>query len=365
MTNPVLIPLLNPNEPEALLVDLFISEGQMVAKGDPLCSLETTKSSADVIAEVNGYVSALRIAKGQSVQAGEILCYLASTPDWKPIEEREGDPRGIPPGLRISQPALDLARSLDLDLSMLPVGPMVTQAMVRELSQPLDAGISFSKQKSIEESVFDPTAIVIYGGGGHGKMVIDLLRARGGYRIVGIIDDGLASGGSILGIPVLGNAQALAELHAQGVRLAVNAVGGIGNIGIRIKVFERLTQAGFTYPAVTHPTAYLDPSASLMAGSQVMALAYLGSEARLGFGCIINTGAIVSHDCQIGSFVNISPGAILAGNVQIGENVLIGMGATVNLGVKIGSGARIGNGATVKSDVPEGGVVRAGAIWPA
>jgi acetyltransferase EpsM len=365
MANPVLIPLLNTNEPEALLVDLFVTEGQLVAEGDLLCSLETTKSTAEVTAETDGYVSSLRLSKGQTVQAGDILCYLTPNPDWKPPIQEEDAPESVPPGLRISQPALNLARNLKLDLTRLPVGPMITQDMVIALSRPVDGEVPLHPPKLMPESQFDPTAIIIYGGGGHGKMVIDLLRARGAYRIVGIVDDGLASGNSIMGVPILGNAQVLANLSAQGVRLAVNAVGGIGNIGIRIIIFERLAEAGFTCPAVTHPTAYLDPSASLMAGSQVMALAYVGSETKLGYGCIINTGAIISHDCHINDHVNISPGAILAGDVHIGEGTLVGMGATVNLGVKIGPKARIGNGATVKSDVPEGSIIRAGTIWPA
>jgi pyruvate/2-oxoglutarate dehydrogenase complex dihydrolipoamide acyltransferase (E2) component len=115
MANPVLIPLLNPNEPEALLVDLFISEGQLVAEGDPLCSLETTKSSAEMTAEASGYVSTLRIAKGQTVQAGEILCYLSPTQIGSQYRKRSS--RKVPQGLRISQPALNLARNLKLDLT--------------------------------------------------------------------------------------------------------------------------------------------------------------------------------------------------------------------------------------------------------
>jgi hypothetical protein len=58
--------------------------------------------------------------------------------------------------------------------------------------------------------------IVIYGGGGHGKMVIDLLRARGAYQVVGIIDDGLNSGSMIMGVPVLGGANVLARAALQG-----------------------------------------------------------------------------------------------------------------------------------------------------
>ena len=50
----VTIPLLNPNEPEALLAALHVSEGQQVSTGDPLCTLETTKSTAELQAESDG-----------------------------------------------------------------------------------------------------------------------------------------------------------------------------------------------------------------------------------------------------------------------------------------------------------------------
>ncbi|HBY08259.1 MAG TPA: serine acetyltransferase, partial [Chloroflexi bacterium] len=53
-----------------------------------------------------------------------------------------------------------------------------------------------------------------------------------------------------MGLPVLGGAEQLGKLHAQGVRLAVNAVGGIGNVAVRIKVFGKLAAAGFACPAM-------------------------------------------------------------------------------------------------------------------
>jgi sugar O-acyltransferase (sialic acid O-acetyltransferase NeuD family) len=364
MTYPIHIPLLNSNEPEALLSEIYIAEGQFVRKGDLLCSLETTKSSADVAAEQDGYVTGLRLEKGQTARAGELLCYLAPTSHWElPAVEEEGTAK-VPEGMRITRPALEMARRLHLDLSALPSGSLITEAVVRAFaSQPLPEQAT-PQVLSVSEAAFDPSMIVIYGGGGHGKMVIDMLRARGTYQVVGIIDDGLISGSIIMGVPVLGGADVLAELHSRGVRLAVNAIGGIGDIKVRIKIFERLAGAGFVCPAITHISAYIDPSAHLEAGAQVLALAYVGSEANLGYGSIVNTAAIVSHDCRLEDFAIISPGAMLAGDVQVGEGSLIGMGATVNLGVKIGRGARLGNGATVKSDVPEGGIVRAGAVWP-
>lgn len=379
MPTPVLIPLLNPNEPEALLAALHVTDGQRVAHGDLLCTLETTKSTADLHAEAEGYIAGLRLSQGESTRAGEILCYLAESPGWAPPAESgqgktspasgHAGPQGeaVPEGLRITEPALTLARSHKVDLAALPIGPLVTEDTIRShLASMAENGqaeteLAFPRPKS----AFDPTGVVVYGGGGHGKMVIDLLRALGAYRIAGIVDDGRQAGETVLGVPVLGGSQSLAGLYDQGVRLAANAVGGIGSIATRIKVFTRLAYAGFVCPTLVHPTAYIDPSASLAPGAQVFVHAYVGGEAQVGFGSIINTGVILSHDCQLGDYVNISPGAILAGEVQVGSGTLIGMGVTVNLGVKVGAGARIGNGATVKGDVPPGGVVRAGTIWPA
>jgi acetyltransferase EpsM len=365
--SPVTIPLLNPNEPEALISALHVTPGQSLQAGDLLCTLETTKASADLAAERDGFVAGLRLEQGQTARAGEILCYLADTPDWTPPVS-DGGTTGLgvsapaeelPDGLRITQPALALAREHGVVLTSFLPGVLVTEAQVRAAVE-LRAGLDFTSPNN----PFDPTAIVVYGGGGHGKALIELLRVLSTYHIVGVVDDGLPAGQTILDVPVVGGGEALAELYQQGVRLAVNAVGGIGDVAVRIKVFQRIAIAGFACPAVVHPTAYLEASAQLSPGVQVFPHAYVGSDVRVGYGSIINTGAIVSHDCVLGDYTNLSPGAILAGAVQVGSGALIGMGATINLGARIGSGARIGNGATVKSDVPERGVVRAGSIWP-
>ncbi len=211
---------------------------------------------------------------------------------------------------------------------------------------------------------FDPTAILVFGGGGHGKTLIELVQSLGCYRVVGVVDDVLAPGEQIVGVPVLGGPDLLPELYHRGVRLAVNAVGGIGNPDVRVRIFEQLAAAGFVCPAVVHPAAYVEPSAALEAGVQVLAQAYVGSDSHIGFGTVVNAGVTISHDCHIGRVVNLSPGALLAGNVTIEDYAQIGMGATINLHLSVGRLARIGNGATVKADVPGESRVYAGTIWP-
>ena len=359
---PITIPLINPNEPGARLAALHVANLQHVAKGTLLCTLETTKATVELTAELEGFLVGLSASVGQTLQAGDILCYLAESAEWVPpaapiaSAQLEAAPKE---GLRISHAARQLSEQHHLDLSHLSTDIFITEKMVqdiiRQTAQPMP---------ELQAIPYKPDDMIIYGGGGHGKALIDLIRSLGTFTIIGIVDDGIPVGTSILGVKVLGGADILAELLNRGLHLAANAVGGIGNIASRITVFERLVKEGFTCPILVHPAAFVEPSATVAEGVQVMPHAYVGSEARVGFGAIVNTGAIVSHDCILEEYVNLSPGAILAGEVRVGAATLIGMGVTVNLRVNVGQRARIGNSATVKQDVPEGGVVRAGSVWP-
>jgi acetyltransferase EpsM len=306
--SPIEIPQFS-DETELWLATLAIQDGQAVQHGQILARLEGKNLGQDLLSLQEGYVVGLHALPGQIVHSGQVLCYICSQPS-------------------------------------IPTAPASSRL--------IDPG----------SAVFDPTALVIFGGGGHGKTVIDLVRSLGTYRIVGVFDDGLPAGSEVLGVPVLGGAGDLDEWHNRGIHLAANAVGGIGNVAVRIKIFDILSNAGFFCPALVHPSAVIERSATLDAGVQVLPQAYVGSAARVGFGTVINAGAIISHDCMLGRVVNLSPGATLAGNVRVEDYAQIGMGATVNLQVTVGEGARLGNGCTVKANVPPGERVRAGTIWP-
>lgn len=300
------------DEASLWLSALLIQDGQAVEKGQLLARLESHVQRdllIDLFSPGEGYIVGLRAVPGQIVQPGDILCYICSHPSIASVK----------PGPRITMP---------------------------------------------ETSSFDPGALVIFGGGGHAKIVIDIVRAMGTYRLVGIFDDGLPEGSEVLGLPVLGSSKDLVEWRSRGIQLAANGVGGIGNYRVRLKIFEMLAQAGYHFPVLVHPSAVVERSAILETGAQVMAQAYIGASVRVGFGSVINVGAIVSHDSVLGQVVNLSPGATLAGNVRVENYAQIGMRATVNVNITVGEGAMLGNGCTVKADVPANTRVRAGTIWP-
>ncbi len=360
---PIKIPLLNPNETEALLVSLEIAEGESIKEGQVIAVIETTKSTGELQAESSGYLVGVRFTPGDTLQAGDVLAYIGETPDahdpalppWTPLPAEEPKTKSEPSGLRITAPARELALAHGIDLSILPQGPLVTREMV-------EAQLKVEQQQiSIPEG---ENRLVIYGAGGHGRSLAALVQKLGTYDILGFIDDGIPVGETVLGLPVLGGGADLHTLAKDGVRMALNGIGGISDLQSRLSAFNILRRTGFHIPTVIHPTAFIEDSAQLADGVQVFPFAYIGTQVEVQFGGIVNTGAIVSHDCVLGNYVNLSPGATLAGGVIVGERALIGMRATVNLYVKIGAGARVGNGATVKADVPDGGVVPAGTIWP-
>lgn len=218
--------------------------------------------------------------------------------------------------------------------------------------------------KSLLPAWIDEATILLYGGGGHGKTLIELTGELENYQMGGIVDEIVPAGSRILGLPVFGGGNLLPDLYKAGFRQAANGVGGIGNVAARLEVFDRLMRAGFSFPTLVHPTAWIEPSATLAAGVQILPLSYVGTDSTIGFGSLLNAHVIVSHDCQIGECVNLSPGATLAGGVKIHDHAQIGMGVTINLNVTVGAEARIGNGATIKEDVPAGERVYAGQIWP-
>ncbi len=211
---------------------------------------------------------------------------------------------------------------------------------------------------------FDATKVIVYGGGGLSKMIIETIRVLGAYQIEGIIDDNIKPGEMVIGSPVLGSSEILPDLYKKGIRMAVNSVGGIGNYKVRLNIFQQLAEAGFICPVVIHPTAHVDPSAKLEAGVLVLAQSYVSGSAVVGLGSLINNSVVVSHDCVLGVCTNLSPGAMIAGDAVIGDFTQIGMNATVNIGVKVGHECLIGNGATVKDDVPDRTRIFAGSIWP-
>lgn len=180
--------------------------------------------------------------------------------------------------------------------------------------------------------------MIIYGGSGHAKVVIDILESLK-VPIDYIIDD-YTELKKIMGYNVCKNSAK--EYDRMLIAIGANAT--------RKRIAESIIVKEFI--SAISPYSIFSRRATIGEGSVVMQGAIVQSCAEIGKHCIINTGASIDHDCKIGDFVHVSPHATLCGNVSIGEGTWIGAGTIIKQGVKIGSWSIIGAGSIVLDDIP-------------
>jgi sugar O-acyltransferase (sialic acid O-acetyltransferase NeuD family) len=204
----------------------------------------------------------------------------------------------------------------------------------------------------------DASALVIWGTGGHGRVVADVARAAGWSIAAWVTADPDAEGAwrARAVAPVLAEAEWPEWLEAQAASgRPIRVVPAMGDNVTRQRIAASL--AGRLADAIVHPSAVVSPTATLGAGTVVMPLAVVNAHASVGEAVIVNSGAIVEHDCVLERGVHVSPGAVLSGGVRVAERGWIGAGATLLPLVRLGADAIAGAGATVTRDVPDGATV--------
>ena len=198
----------------------------------------------------------------------------------------------------------------------------------------------------------DIQQIVIWGAGGHAKVVAAVIRRSSNFDIVGLLDDQSPErvGQAYCGEKVLGGSAYLKKQRNDGVGLLAIAIGDNASRMGNAKVASEL---GFTFPTLIDPSAVVADDAQLGNGVIVAAGAIINPAAQVGDLAIVNSGSIIEHDCRIAEGVHIAPGAILAGHVTVGRGTFIGAGAAIRDRVNIGHGSVIGAGAVVVSNIPD------------
>ncbi|WP_454717378.1 acetyltransferase [Caulobacter segnis] len=192
------------------------------------------------------------------------------------------------------------------------------------------------------------TGVVIIGGGGHAKVVIESLRASG--HTVAAIVDADPTPREVLGVPVVGDDLKLPALKEQGLSQLFVA---IGDNRLREKLGRKAQGLGFVLVNAIHPSAVISPSAKLGQGVAVMAGVAINADTDVGDLAIINTGAVVDHDGRLGMACHLGPASALAGGVTVGDRAFLGVGARVIPGVTIGADTTVGAGGVVVRDLPD------------
>tara|TARA_B110000008_G_scaffold56892_1_gene56352 strand:- start:1976 stop:2554 length:579 start_codon:yes stop_codon:yes gene_type:complete len=189
--------------------------------------------------------------------------------------------------------------------------------------------------------------ILLIGGGGHCKSVIDVIESHGQFEIVGIVDKTELLGSDVLGYPVIGNDLELERLS----KVCANAIVTIGQIrspDLRINLFSLALKAGFSLPIIVSPRAYVSKHAIIGRGTVIMHDALVNSDSSIGENCIVNTKALIEHDCKISDHCHISTGAFINGQSTIGRGSFIGSGAITKQSTIIGNNSFVKAGSVIK-----------------
>lgn len=203
---------------------------------------------------------------------------------------------------------------------------------------------------AVDHVTIEPYAVtnkvVVFGAGGHSRVIIDAILCNDKIDLDFIVDDN-PTVKEYLGYPVY-NTNQKDKIDFK------NLIIAIGDNSIREKIANKFK---VNYATIIHPKAIISKNSKIDEGSQILAGAIVNPNSIIGKHTIINTSAVIEHDCKIGNFSHIAPNATLGGGVSIGDSTLVGIGAVILPSISIGTNVVIGAGSVVVNDIPNDVIV--------
>jgi sugar O-acyltransferase (sialic acid O-acetyltransferase NeuD family) len=198
-------------------------------------------------------------------------------------------------------------------------------------------------------------SVVLFGAGGFGREVMEILKTRNKiseqWDILGFIDENPEIHGTVInGFPVIGGPEWLIKNNSDELLCSVT----IGDCKARQKVVAELNSIGTNFCNIIHPSVIMSDSVKIGQGVIICAGTILTVNIEIGDHVQINPNSTIFHDVVIGDYCTLTSTVKLTGNTSLGKGVYMGTGASVIPGHSVGSWSIIGAGAIVIKDIPEG-----------
>lgn len=345
----VLIDKEAPSDDKVVVLDQCFKNGEFINSGDIIGSIETSKATVEIVAEVKGYIY-YSCKLNEEIKVGAIFAYISHEKNFSIPKQKEQTDVELNTDILFSSKAKAILINKGIDFEVFKGYGVVREVDVLEYLKSLKGN-----KKTIDK--FNNNDVVILGGGGHSRMCLDVIQSNNDYSFAGFVDDNPKA---IIrkGFRPIGSISELRTFLNQNLQNLILGIGYLKNMQKRFQLYNELVGMGFSFPTIIHKDSIIEASATIGTGNQIFAGSIIGSDVVIGENCIINSGAIISHDCEIKDNVHITPGAILGGEVVVGENTIIGMGCSILFGVKIGRNVIINNGHTVYKDIPDNTVLK-------
>lgn len=195
--------------------------------------------------------------------------------------------------------------------------------------------------------------VILLGSGEHAVAVIDAIREKGDYEILGCISDDTDPARLVGGLPILGRESEIGSIDRHTISVAIG-LGGWNDNRARKEIFERAQALDLDILTVVHPGAHIAGSATIGPGSAIFHGAYIGTETIIGQNVIIHVNSTVHHQTTIADHALVSSHVCIGANVKLEESVFLSIGSTVASQVTVGSGSLVAAGAVVLDDVAPG-----------
>ena len=195
--------------------------------------------------------------------------------------------------------------------------------------------------------------LVLVGGGGHCKSVIEAAESAG-YIILGVLDMPEEVGKKILSTTVIGTDDDI-PAYVDKAEFVIT-VGFIKNPAIRIKLYNKVKEAGGKLATVTASTAHVSKYAEIGEGTVVLHQAFVNADAKVGCNVILNNFVNIEHDAVIGDQCHISTGAMVNGECKVGKNCFIGSQSVLANCITVGDDIIVGAGSFVRKSISDKGI---------
>lgn len=195
--------------------------------------------------------------------------------------------------------------------------------------------------------------LIFIGGGGHCKSVMDAAESAG-FSILGVLDVAENVGKEVLFTKIIGTDEDI-PAYVDKAEFVIT-VGFIKNPAVRIKLYNKVKEAGGKFATVIASTAYVSKYAEIGEGTVVLHQAFVNAGAKVGKNVILNTATNIEHDAVISDHCHISTGTMVNGECKVGERCFIGSQSVLANCITVGDDIIVGAGSFVRKNISEKGI---------
>lgn len=163
--------------------------------------------------------------------------------------------------------------------------------------------------------------LLIIGANCCGLAAKETAEAMGCFEKIGFLDDKvkeIPDGSKVLGV--------VADFENFVLEYAYIFVA-IANPEIKLNLIQKIKEkTPYTIATLISPKAYISPTAQIMQGSLVEAMATINTNSVVAVGCIIGAGSVVNHSCMCCDGVHLECNATVADNTLVPAGTFIDSG---------------------------------------